>query len=74
MACSMSVDGYEIFYKQFGILMTEETVLQAMFPELHTALVLYMVLPATTSPLSNMMVKFHPPIPIHASSHFMLEE
>ena len=39
--------GMEI-YKRLGIVMAEETVLQAMFPGLHTALVLYMVLPATT--------------------------
>ena len=38
--------GMEI-YKRLGIVMAEETVLQAMFPGLHTALVLYM-LSATT--------------------------
>ena len=38
----------EIPYKRLGIVMAEETVLQVLFPELHTALVLYMVLPATT--------------------------
>ena len=40
--------GMEISYKRLGIVMAEETVLQAMFPGLHTDLVLYMVLPATT--------------------------